>query len=182
MIESNFPSWLMKAIRNRFFIQWFVESGTWDGATAVVAASMFSTVHTIEISKVMFNKALPECRIAKNLTRHLGSSVEVIPQLLPSLTGPTLWYLDGHWAGQGPKLGIECPVVQELELIRDRPQDVVVVDDARLFDAPPGPPHDPEQWPTTADVVAALRGTSNRFVVRWIDLLIASSTPLTAEY
>jgi hypothetical protein len=179
--EQNLSRWLIRALWVRFGIRQFVETGTLDGHTAALAATMIPVVHTIEISRPMYDKAIPECRNAPNVTRHLGDSLEVIPRLLPGLTGPTLWYLDGHWPGGGPKLGPECPVLGELALLADRPQDVVVVDDARLFICPPGPPHDPAQWPAIDEVVAALRGDSDpgrRSVQLWIDTLIGTPYPL----
>src|SRR3990172_5142748 len=154
ILEQNLPRWLIRALWIRFGIRNFVETGTLEGHTAALAAQMIPVVHTIEISKAMYLKTIPECRSAENITRHLGNSVEVIPRL--NLAGPTLWYLDGHWSGMGPKLGIECPVVQELILLKDRRKDVIVVDDARLFIEPPGPPHDPAQWPTMPQVIAAM--------------------------
>lgn len=181
ILESNLPRWLVRALSVRFGIRQFVETGTLEGHTAALVAEIIPVVHTIEISRSMYDKATPECRKNPRITRHLGNSVDIIPQILPSLTGPTLWYLDGHWSGQGPKLGLECPVIDELVLLRFRPQDVIVVDDARLFDAPPPPPHDPEQWPTTTQVVAAMRAP-DRHISRFLDSLVGSPSPLFAHY
>jgi hypothetical protein len=177
ILEQNFPRWLMRSLWIRFGVRQFVETGTLEGHTAALAATMIPVVHTVEISRSMYDKAIPECRNASNITRHLGASVDVIPVLLPSLKEPTLWYLDGHWSGIGPKLGVECPVLDELALLRNRPDDVIVVDDARLFIKPPGPPHDPAQWPIFHDVVTAMRDDV-REVQLWIDSLIATPYPL----
>ena len=181
MVEANFPRWLMVALSTRFSIQTFVETGTSEGWTAVLAANVFPTVHTIEVNPEFYGRAVRDCRDNPRITRHLGLSVEHIPKILPCLTGPTLWYLDGHWSGSGRKFGPECPVLEELALLRDRPQDVVVVDDARLFDAPPGPPHDPAQWPTMDRVVEAARAPG-RHVARFLDSLIVSPAPLFCLY
>jgi len=181
ILESNLPRWLVRALTVRFEIRQFVETGTLEGHTAALVAEIIPVVHTIEISRSMYDKATPECRKSSRITRHLGSSVDVIPQILPSLVGPTLWYLDGHWSGMGPKLGTECPVIDELVLLRFRPQDVIVIDDARLFDAPPPPPHDPAQWPSTTEVVAAARAPG-RHIARFLDSLIASPSPLFAAF
>lgn len=181
IVESNFPRWLIRALSVRFGIRSFVETGTLEGHTAALAASIIPVVHTIEISPAMYQKAIPECRTNANIHRHLGSSVDVIPQILAGLPQPTLWYLDGHWSGIGKKLGPECPVLQELQYLKDRPQDVIVVDDARLFIAPPGPPHDPEQWPNMNQVIEAMRSTDgSRSVQLCIDSLIGTPYPLFA--
>jgi len=178
LTSSNFPEWLMRALVIRFGIRQLIETGTYEGATAIQAAGILPLVHTIEISRSWYRSVAKECLQNPRIKRHQGDSVEIVPTLLPCLQGPTLWWLDGHWSGQGPKYSVECPVVEELGLIHDRQQDVVVVDDARMFEAPPGPPHDPAQWPTLEAVVQGLRGTVGRHVVRALDLLIATPTPL----
>jgi len=181
ILESNFPAWLIRALAVRFSVRQFVETGTLEGHTAALAATIVHVVHTIEISPVMHKKAIPECRNNPRLHRHLGNSVDIIPAILPQLSGPTLWYLDGHWSAIGAKLGPECPVLEELALLADRPADVIVVDDARLFIAPPGPPHNPDEWPSIDQVVAAMR-CEGRHIQLCIDSLIGSPAPLFSSF
>jgi hypothetical protein len=177
--EQNLPRWLIRALRTRFGIREFVETGTLFGHTAVLASEQIPVVHTIEISRSQYEQCCGEARRNPRITRHLGSSVEVIPQLLPGLAGPTLWYLDGHWSGQGPRLGPECPVVEEIRLIGNRPGDVVVVDDARLFISPPGPPHRPDEWPTLEMAVEALRAHRPESTIQlWFDSILSTPAPI----
>ncbi len=88
---------------------------------------------------------------------------------------PTLWFLDGHWSG-GPTAGEqdECPVMAELDALRGaHPDDVILIDDARLFAAPPPPPHDPLQWPTLAGIFDLLRDVRpDSHVTMLADLII----------
>jgi hypothetical protein len=66
-----------------------------------------------------------------------------------------VFWLDGHWsAGDTAGEGDECPLLEELATIG--PQHAILIDDARLFIEPPPPPHDPSQWPTLEQVMAAL--------------------------
>jgi hypothetical protein len=71
---------------------------------------------------------------------------------------PALFFLDGHWSG-GKTAGIddECPLMNELRSLRGRGSDIVLIDDARLFHAPPPLPHDAAQWPSIAEVVLELQ-------------------------
>jgi hypothetical protein len=180
MNESNLPGWVICSLRNKFSISSFVETGTLHGTTALLASSLIPNVHTIEIYPPMYEKAMPEVKHNKNIHRYLGSSVEIIPKILPTLPGPTMFYLDGHWCGFGERLGKECPVLEELALLSDRQGDVIIIDDARLFLAPPGPPHRPEEWPTIDEVVAAAK-TGNRSVLLWFDSIIVTPAPLVAS-
>lgn len=181
--EFNFPRWLMLALNIRFKLRNFVETGTYEGRTALLASTLFEVVHTIEIDKHMYNnRAIQETKDCPKITRHLGSSVDVIPKILPSLQDKTLFYLDGHWCGEVPVTGTECPVLQELSLLANRENDIIVVDDARLFDAPVHAPLNQAEWPHIDLVVDAMKGTSNRHVIRFIDILIATPTPLFAIF
>ena len=148
-----------------------------------MASTVFDAVYTIEIDAHMYNnRVIPEARENKRITRYLGSSVDVLPKILPALESRSLFYLDGHWCGQVPVTGVECPVLQELSLLANRLDDVFVVDDARMFDAPVHTPHNQSHWPHIDCVVDAMKGTSNRCVIRFIDMLIATPTPLFAVF
>jgi hypothetical protein len=49
----------------------------------------------------------------------------------------------------------------------------ILIDDARLFLAPPEPPHDLGQWPDIGAVVAALNTGASKYVVVFEDAIIA---------
>jgi hypothetical protein len=75
-------------------------------------------------------------------------------KLLRPAFEPTLYWLDGHWSG-GATAGVdrECPVLDEIRATcPGNPRDCYVIDDARLFVAPPPPPHDPSHWPTFEEI------------------------------
>jgi hypothetical protein len=67
---------------------------------------------------------------------HFGDSVEVLPQVLAKLSGPTLFWLDGHYcAGPSARGDTDTPIAKKLSLVLSRPpgRDIVLIDDARLF-------------------------------------------------
>ena len=68
----------------------------------------------------------------------------------------------------------ECPVLEEIEAINSSPvSHFVLVDDARLFLAPPPIPHRPEQWPDIMTICAYMaKHSSNRYVVVHEDVIV----------
>ncbi len=136
----------------------FVETGTYQGGTTKWAAEHFSNVHTIERAEVIYEKYSPELSKVPAITTHFGDSKEVLPQIVESLGDrPAIHWLDGHWSG-GPTAGEgdECPIMDELKCLATRPDDLILIDDARFFLCAPQPPHQPSQWPTIGEIVNAL--------------------------
>lgn len=130
-----------------------VETGTNVGNSAARAAPLFERVVTIEKDAALHAAARSRHADLRNVEWVLGDSREVLPQL--DLSEPTVFWLDGHWsAGDTAGEGDECPLLDELAMIG--PQHAILIDDARLFIEPPPPPHDPSQWPTLEQVMAAL--------------------------
>ena len=132
----------------------FVETGTFQGNTTRWAAEMFESVHTIELSKVLYETYHEDLENTPGVIPHFGDSAKVMPEIVHSLGGEAaLFWLDGHWSG-GVTAGEEqeCPVMEELLCLRDRNQDLILIDDARLFLCAPPLPHKAEQWPTIADI------------------------------
>ena len=67
---------------------------------------------------------------------HTGDSAEVLPRIVAAIREPILFWLDGHYSGEGTAHGAaETPLPEELRAIarRGHPGDVVLVDDARLL-------------------------------------------------
>jgi hypothetical protein len=96
-------------------------------------------------------------------------------EVVPALGRPALFWLDAHWSGLDTAgREAECPLLAEIQLINAAPfTHTVLVDDARLFCAPPPRPHDAEQWPDLAATVSALRDEGRRHVVLFEDVLVA---------
>lgn len=141
--------------------QTFVETGTFTGQTTRWAADHFARVHTVERSQELFDLYSPDLSAIANVTPHLGDSRTVLPEIIEGLDAtPAIHWLDGHWSG-GPTAGEddECPILDELECLASRQQDVILIDDARLFLAAPPEPHDPAQWPTLLDISRVLINT-----------------------
>jgi hypothetical protein len=161
------PEDLTRALEEVLSLERAVETGTHVGAGAAKLADIFPSVVSIEVSERFHREAKSRLAGRSEITLMLGDSVEVLPEVQDPAT-PTFFWLDGHWTptdarssaeGGGTGVGsIECPVVDEIALLADgHPDDCIIVDDARIFAVAPPPPHDPEQWPSTLEVLDALR-------------------------
>jgi hypothetical protein len=137
-----------------------VETGTYLGEGARRLARIFPRVVTIELSDELFAQAQSSLRDEPAIETLHGDSRTLLAGLVDPAVA-TLFFLDGHWSG-GCTAGAdaECPVLDELGALRGgNPNDCLVIDDARLFTAPPPPPHDPSHWPTLTDVLDAVRAS-----------------------
>ncbi len=69
-----------------------------------------------------------------------------------------LFGLYAHWSG-GETYGEddECPLLDELEIIFGYDKNyAILIDDARLFLAPPPHPHNIQAWPSLTDILRIL--------------------------
>lgn len=146
---GTIPAPLARSLRRRLGLRHAVETGTWVGGGALLLSDAFDDVTTIELS--------PEvaARAREILAREPVTVVEGDSRVLlrPS-TEPTFYFLDAHWCG-GNTGGVdaECPVLEELDAIAGgHADDVIVIDDAKLFVEPPEPPHRADDWPSVGMV------------------------------
>lgn len=152
----------------------FVETGTYLGGTTRWAAQNFSEVFTIERSEVLYARERGVLVQLAGVCPLLGDSRVVLPRVLQALGGrPAVFWLDGHWSG-GQTAGEEdeCPILDELGVLSGRSDDIILIDDARVFLCAPPPPHKSEQWPTIAEIVDALRTFQPARFVQIVDDVI----------
>ena len=149
-------------LRDRYDLKAFVETGTYKGGTCTMAAPYFERVITIEGDRARFEKVSAHyAGQFPSLSFWHGDSRALLARALAELDTPCLLWLDAHWCGTGASdsNGDECPLHEELAAVlasRFADQHVILIDDARLFTAPPPYPHDPTQWPTYAELEAVL--------------------------
>jgi hypothetical protein len=131
-------------------------------------------VETIERGKNLYDQYSPELARINGVTPHWGDSRDVLPQIVGRLGGRrAVYWLDGHWsAGATAGEHDECPLLAELSCLANRTEDIILIDDARLFLCAPPPPHDPAQWPTIPDIVNALPASGRRQLMQIVDDVI----------
>jgi hypothetical protein len=159
LVRGGPPEELVDALRRRFGITTFVETGTYEGVTTEWAAARFARVVTVELADALHTAAARRLSGLTNVETRHGDSRRVLAELAPTLDGPALFWLDAHWSG-GETAGSDdpCPLLGELAALREsQHRHYVLIDDARLFLSPPPLPHPPGSWPGVHDVERALR-------------------------
>lgn len=183
MVRMGPPSELVLKLKKQLAITRFIETGTLFGNTARWAANHFQHVATIENSPGLYQAAKEKCAPFDNIEVIYGHSKEKLGEILAVHTSPAIFWLDAHWSG-GATYGErdECPLIEEIAVIqRAGREHVILIDDARLFVAPPPLPHNADAWPNIAEIVKALDGVGDgrRYHVIFEDVII--SVPATAR-
>ncbi len=127
----------------RFRIATLIETGTFRGDMLEAARCDFSRIYSIEIDQRLHGEACDRFRAYPHITLIRGDSGVELRRLLRSMTAPCLFWLDGHYCGNGTGRGdSDTPIMQELRAIADEVhrRDVILIDDARLFTGGDGYP------------------------------------------
>ena len=151
---------LLNLLQKVLPIDVFVETGTFHGEAIEIAQTYFKDIYSIELSEDFYKKAILKYRSNENIHIYHGDSGEVLKQLVPSLIDRSIVYwLDAHWCMTDTSAGLlsQCPLLAELAAIQTlNKNSVIIIDDARLFLAPPPIPHEISQWPCITDIVQRL--------------------------
>ena len=116
-----------------------VETGTYMGETTELLETKSMKVISIEPEENLFKMALLKFIGKQKFQIINGTSEDIFPWLIPTISGDVTFWLDGHYSAgityRGPK---ETPILDELRIIeanlRNFQRVVVMVDDIRCFD------------------------------------------------
>lgn len=125
--------------RNGYPAAAWVETGTFLGETTVLLAREAKQVYSLEPATEFYVRAQNKFSSWENVSVINGPSETVLPTLLPNLTGPVNFWLDGHYsAGQTFKGRKDTPIIEELSEIELNIAKLkpicVLIDDVRCFD------------------------------------------------
>jgi hypothetical protein len=166
---------LFTFLAEQFSIRTFVETGTYQGETALFASRVFPEVVTIEGSDELYAAARKRLQDCPNVACLCGDSRQHLASITGDLLGRVLFWLDAHWSG-GITFGrnAECPLLDELQAIYSSPcEPFVVIDDARFFVSLPPEPHDIRDWPSYFDVAAAVQDRApGTFTTLYADAIV----------
>jgi len=157
LINFGIPEKETKFLKDSMKLDVFVEGGTYKGGTAKNMSTKFRKVYTIEKSDVMFNEAKENLKDIENVVMLKGDTREHLQDILEKNDNLLFW-LDAHWSG-GDTYGEEdeCPLVEELEIIFKYDKNhIILIDDARLFLAPPPLPHKFKNWQSLSDIIKVI--------------------------
>jgi len=152
----------------------FIETGTYHGDTVNVMKGRYGKVVSIEVDPVLCDKARERFREDSNVEIILGDCARELPRILEALSEPAVFWLDGHWSGEGTGKGeMEEPVLLSLRQIREHPVrgHVIFIDDARYFDGRSG-------RPVIVEVLLRLQEVDASYRIRILDdIVIAVPDP-----
>ncbi|MBK9712997.1 MAG: hypothetical protein IPO81_17060 [Kouleothrix sp.] len=182
-IRQGPPEFLILHLLERYAIPNFVETGTFQGSTAAWASRHFKRVFTIEFAEPIYRQALATHGGLGNISFLYGHTREKLAEVVAQLDAPSLFWLDAHWSGgQTYGAGDECPVLDEIAIIdQTRADSFILIDDARLFLAPPPRPHRAEQWPDITAVIGRLSQRHDRYVAVVDDVVVAAPAHARAD-
>jgi hypothetical protein len=147
-------------LRDHFGLNYFVETGSFKGGTAVWASQHFDYVWSIENYRDYHQYCLERHGHLENVQFVLGDSRKYLRAILFLQSEAALVWLDAHWLDKGKgRRADDCPLMDELKAIREAShRHIVMIDDAHFFegDLPDG--SDPAMWPSMDDIEAALPG------------------------
>lgn len=113
-----------------------VETGTYMGEMVDATKKCFEKIISIELDTTLALKAQQQFQKDKNVTILQGDSSALLPSIVKSISGKTIFWLDAHYSGGITAKGAEyTPIISEVKTIANYPQDntTLLVDDARLF-------------------------------------------------
>jgi hypothetical protein len=129
---------LLRGYARKHRLRIFVETGTLHGDTLSALRRYFQELHSIELCPELYKKAALRFANDRKIRLWQGDSGDVLPRVLEVVRRPALFWLDGHYSGEGTARGVEgtTPILRELAHISSHKlsgEHLVIVDDARYF-------------------------------------------------
>ena len=134
---------VIKEFAKKYHLNTFVETGTFHGDMVEAMMQSFDKIVSIELNPILFKRAKERFKTVNHVQILHGDSSRVLEDILGEIQSPALFWLDAHYSGgmtaKGEK---DTPIIEELKLLLRDPgkQDVIIIDDARLFGSDPAYP------------------------------------------
>jgi hypothetical protein len=121
----------------RFKNNVFVESGTFlgNGLKCALEAG-FAECYSVEIHKHLFDKAVERFKGDLRVRLYHGDSGTILRPIIENLNTTATFWLDAHISSNyGEKLAKNCPVIEELEFIKNSriKNHTILIDDLNCF-------------------------------------------------
>ena len=116
----------------RYGLRNLVETGTYYGEMVAAMRRQFDRIDSIEYDHQLAQRAKEKFAAHPHIHIHEGDSQTVVPELLKSITAPTLFWLDAGYYGWAGLEGEKQRLTSEFEAILRHPmQHLILMDDAR---------------------------------------------------
>jgi hypothetical protein len=125
----------------------FVETGTHVGDTLWFLRNKLTKLYSIEVHPPLFELSKARFKNDSKVELLLGDSGDLLPKVCKQLQGRVVFWLDGHYSGDGTGRGDgDSPILKELAAIVEscKVPWLVLIDDARLFGTDPAYPSVPQ--------------------------------------
>jgi hypothetical protein len=138
-----------------------VETGTYYGEMIRAVLHSFDRVYSIEIEPHFYRRARKVFAGNSHVSILHGNSADLLPNILRSISDPSLFWLDAHYCGGLTGIAdTECPTATELKAIFAHPlKHVILIDDASFFTGDNG-------YPTLAAVEEMATANKYSFAVK----------------
>lgn len=125
----------IKEYQQKGNVKLLIETGTYYGDMLYALRREFTQLYSIELSEYFYNKAVKRFKNQKNIKILHGDSGEVLYTLMPQISQPVMFWLDGHYSGgKTAKGSSDCPIYNELDAIFTTEfNHIILIDDAREF-------------------------------------------------
>ena len=183
-VRFSIDSGLVRELTAHLPLKVFVETGTYEGASVKEMLPFFNEVHTIELSVPLYAGAVEKFEENPAVSVYHGRSEKVLADIVPKLRRrAVLYWLDAHWCDEASAgEDRQCPLIEELEAIGSiSDRSVVLIDDARLFMAPPPKPAVTEGWPQFSEVLERLSALNPNHELLVIDDVLVFFPPAVRE-
>ena len=179
IVRMGAPEELLRFMQREFGLDVFIETGTYRGDTAVWASQHFKTVHTIEFSKELFDETAEKYRCRENIHFIYGNSPEKLAEIVRQLDAPAVFWLDAHHCSSNTAgRGLRAPVLEELDAIAlSKEHHFILIDDARLFLAPPPDPHSLDEYPDICTLLGRINRLKKYYILIYDDVIICAPEP-----
>lgn len=113
----------------------YIETGCYKGDGIKEVLNHYNTIHSVELAETWYHYNVEQFKQYSHVFLHLGDSKKLLPKLLSSIKEPITIHLDAHYSGGTTAFGEEeTPLLFELELLKNRPyDDIIIIDDCRLL-------------------------------------------------
>ncbi|HSI07546.1 MAG TPA: hypothetical protein VK985_03080 [Rariglobus sp.] len=168
---------MIKAEARRIGATTLVETGTYMGDTIWFFRRDFIQLFSIEIHPELARLARERFASWPGVKIVEGDSATKLAEIIPEITGPCAFWLDGHYsAGITGRGSIDCPIWGEFDAIIGKMKHpfIILIDDARCFGTD-------ADYPTLAEVDAFVKNRLPGYSSRVENDIIRITPAVTKE-